>query len=186
VSGYHVDAPADPQDRPQRTRRASRVLVLDPDGRALLFRDSDHGLNPVPHWWITPGGGVDPGESDLAAAVRELREETGLQLSPDAFVGPVATRRVLHGYSDHVTRQDEVFYAVHVAQFTPDATEHTEEELVCLVGHGWFGPEELAALDEPFWPANLTALVAHARALAGNPDLDPLDLPDVEESTVPA
>ena len=65
--GFVVPAP---EDRPRFDRRAVRVLVLDEDDRMLLFKDSDLGLDPVAHWWVTPGGGVDPGESDLEAAVR--------------------------------------------------------------------------------------------------------------------
>jgi 8-oxo-(d)GTP phosphatase len=57
-----------------------RVLLVDDRERLLLFRDCDLGLSPVPYWWITPGGGVDPGESDRAAAVREVEEETGVRV----------------------------------------------------------------------------------------------------------
>jgi 8-oxo-dGTP pyrophosphatase MutT (NUDIX family) len=199
VSSHTLSVPEDPADRPRRTRSASRLLVIAPDGRVLLFRDSDLGLDPVPHWWITPGGGIDPGEDSVDAAVRELREETGMVASPDDFLGPVATRTVLHGYSDHVTTQHEWFYALRVdAAFAPDTSEHTAEELACLIDHGWFSADEvrsghLAASRgtdsphaEPVWPANLALLLAHADAMAADPHLAPLSLPDVEESTVPA
>ncbi|TML29501.1 MAG: NUDIX domain-containing protein, partial [Actinobacteria bacterium] len=57
-------------------RRASRVLVVDEAGRVLLF----HGFDPArpEHgYWFTVGGGLDPGESAVQGAVRELFEETG-------------------------------------------------------------------------------------------------------------
>src|SRR6478672_5767878 len=85
--------PVDPAERPRRRRRTARVLVVDSDGRMLLFSDSDPGL-PGHRWWITPGGGVEPGESDLAAAVREVREETGLVVDERDLVGPIARRHV--------------------------------------------------------------------------------------------
>ena len=181
-----VSEPLEPDARPRVRRRASRVLVVDEHASVLLFRDSDLGLDPVPHWWVTPGGGVDPGESDLDAAVRELREETGLQVEASALLGPVAHRRVLHGYSDVVTDQDEVFYAVQVERFTLDLSAHTEEELACLVDHGWLSRADLEALGEPVWPVELTTLLEHAAAMRVDPALAPLDLPDTEESTVPA
>ncbi|GAA3957507.1 hypothetical protein GCM10023085_45010 [Actinomadura viridis] len=55
------------------------VLATGPDGhrRALLIERTDR------HGWAIPGGCLDPEETPLAAAVRELEEETGLVL-PDA------------------------------------------------------------------------------------------------------
>ena len=59
-----------------------RVLVEDGEGRILLVRHTY-----VPGWHF-PGGAVDPGESAEAAAIRELREETGVTLSArPALVG---------------------------------------------------------------------------------------------------
>src|SRR3954452_17483176 len=133
--GFVVPAP---QDRPRHPRRAVRVLVLDEEERMLLFLDSDLGLDPVLHWWVTPGGGVDPGESDLEAAVRELREETGLVVDAAELVGPLLTRLVVHGYSDKVVDQTEVFYVVRVASFEVGTTGHGEEELLPFAGIRWW------------------------------------------------
>ena len=49
-----------------------RVVAEDEQARIMLVRHTYLG------GWHLPGGGVDPGESAEAAAVRELREETGL------------------------------------------------------------------------------------------------------------
>ncbi|MEV1176434.1 NUDIX domain-containing protein [Nonomuraea sp. NPDC049784] len=57
-------------------RPAARVVCLDRDGRVLLM----HWYDPVSRMdvWEPPGGGIDPGETALEAAKRELAEETGL------------------------------------------------------------------------------------------------------------
>lgn len=44
--------------------------------------------------WQNPGGKIDPGELPVEAAVREIKEETGLNLSPDRFRGIGTTDRV--------------------------------------------------------------------------------------------
>ena len=71
--------------QPGQHRETARVLLHDSRERFLLLKthfDPEVGLPPR---WITPGGGIDAGESPLEAAVRELREETGLQVAPEAL-----------------------------------------------------------------------------------------------------
>jgi ADP-ribose pyrophosphatase YjhB (NUDIX family) len=49
-------------------RVAARVVLLDRAGRVLLFRGCDPWQPAAGIWWITPGGGVEPGESLEQAA----------------------------------------------------------------------------------------------------------------------
>lgn len=66
--------------------------MLDDDGRVLLIETyDDHDDRPA--FWLTPGGGIEPGESRAAAAARELLEETGIATTPDALGAPVAVAR---------------------------------------------------------------------------------------------
>jgi 8-oxo-dGTP pyrophosphatase MutT (NUDIX family) len=166
-------------------RRAVRVLVLDEADRMLLFQDSDLGLDPVAHWWMTPGGGVDPGESDLEAGVRELWEETGLVVTGADLVGPLLTRTVVHGYSDKVVDQVEVFYVVRVPAFEVDTAAHTEEEQLTVADIRWWTLADLAVTSDDVWPRDVLAIVE----LAGHPERwreGPVKAPAVEESSVPA
>ncbi len=71
---------------PRLSRSMSRVLVFDEQDRILLFLQYGKS-HDVPPRWITPGGGVDPGEDHDQAAIREIHEETGLVL--DSIAGAV-------------------------------------------------------------------------------------------------
>ncbi|HEU5031329.1 MAG TPA: NUDIX domain-containing protein [Spirillospora sp.] len=61
-------------------------IVRDGSGRLLLVR---RGRPPGAGLWSVPGGRVEPGEDDAAAVVRELKEETGLDVAAGALAGSV-------------------------------------------------------------------------------------------------
>lgn len=158
--------------RPVRRRTAARVIVLA-QSRVLLQLDTDPGI-PGSRWWVTPGGGLEPGETPAENAARELREETGLTVTPAMLGEPVMSRRVVHGYSDRILIQDEIFFRIEVEPFEPAPTELSESERQRLVGLAW---HPVTDLPEPLWPADL------ARVLTAEAPLGEVGL--VEESTVP-
>jgi arsenate reductase (glutaredoxin) len=175
---WSVLVPADPATRPRRTRSTVRVLVIDDRDRLLLLQDSDRPAQAL--WWMLPGGGIDPGETELGAVVREIAEETGYVVAPGTVLGPIARRHVVHGYSDQVVDQDEAFYALRVPQFEVSVAGHTEEEQRTLVQHRWWSRAELETAEDEVWPANLAAVWD----LVERPRAWPRALPTVEESTV--
>ncbi len=63
------------------------VLPLTTDGQVILIRQWRHGRNELT--WEIPGGLIDPGEEPVAAAGRELREETGYAAGRIQYAGAV-------------------------------------------------------------------------------------------------
>jgi ADP-ribose pyrophosphatase YjhB (NUDIX family) len=61
---------------------SAAACIRDTVGRILLVRRSD-GDN----LWGFPGGGMEPGERLAEAVVREVREETGLEVEPTTLIG---------------------------------------------------------------------------------------------------
>jgi 8-oxo-dGTP pyrophosphatase MutT (NUDIX family) len=156
------------------------VIITDRRS-ALMLADTDPGL-PGTRWWVTPGGGIDPGESALQAAVREVAEEVGAVVEPAQLLGPIAVRTVVHGYSDQVLSQVESFFVLVVpAAFDVEPGGLTPDEQITLDGWGWLPLHQLDAVPEPIWPANLVELVA----LADRPEEWPKQLGEIEESTLP-
>jgi phosphatase NudJ len=61
------------------------AAIIEREGRFLVVEETD-GVSPY-RVFNQPAGHVEPGESVLAAVVRETREETGLDFTPEALVG---------------------------------------------------------------------------------------------------
>ncbi|MFD0855194.1 NUDIX hydrolase [Actinomadura adrarensis] len=135
-----VDHWKDP-DAPKPTSRkpSASALVRDERGRVLLLRRPDNRL------WTIPTGGLKKGETIRECAVRECREETGIEIETGALVGVFTT-------PDHVVeyikggRVDEVRQPVNVCLHARPvggelaATDEAEEVL-------WVAPDDLGSYD---------------------------------------
>lgn len=93
----HINNPAAP--RPNRIVPATTVFAQDTSERVLLIQRSDNGL------WALPGGGQDLGESITDTAVRETKEETGIDVKVTGLVGIYTDPNHLVEYSDGEVRQ---------------------------------------------------------------------------------
>ena len=142
---------------PHYRRPTSRVLLFDRENRVLLFLTKAPDTSGIARW-LTPGGGVDPGEDHAQAAVRELWEETGL--SGIELGEPVWSHDfdVQWDAADHDSGHAE-FYTAVVDSFEPSQDGWTDDERVDVLEHRWWSLSELIATTEPYEPAELIDLV---------------------------
>lgn len=135
------------------TKAGVGVIVRDAEGRICLERRSDCGL------WGLIGGKIDPGESILSAAVREAREESGLDVEVEYLQGvysdPVS-RTVRYSNGDTAQLVDTVV----VAKATGGTLTCSHESLAVE----FFHPDSLPS---PLIDAALAPLEDYCKGLRG-------------------
>lgn len=125
-------------------------------------------------WWFAPGGGVEPGESDEAAIVRELEEEIGLVVDPASLPAPVWTRDYIFRWKDVDERHLERFFLVRIGEHVVDTSGLDSEEAGIVREYRWWTPDELRASAELFSPMQLPQLLVPL--LEGHLPAEPLVL----------
>lgn len=147
---------------PGQHRATARVLLRNADNEIFLLKthfDPEVGLPPR---WITPGGGIDAGETVLEAAVRELQEETGIQVAPEALGELIWQTEGRWDWSDginHNTFTDH-FYELQVNVFDLDVSGWTEDERRDVLEFRWWSAAELIATEEFIGPPGLAKFIA--------------------------
>ena len=159
------------------TRNAARVLLIDPSDRVLLIRvgndDSERGVAPdfPDELWITPGGGLEAGETYEQAALRELLEETGVrdvELGPWVWTRP--DRFTIHGVRYEGT---ERFYVVRTPAIDIRPANPDAGEVAIIREYRWWTVSEIQASIAEFAPTRIRELLPGI--IAGNTPSSPIE-----------
>jgi ADP-ribose pyrophosphatase YjhB (NUDIX family) len=129
----YLDDPNAPE--PTSVVPSANGIVVNDDGAILLIRRTDNGNLAL------PGGGMDLGESITHAAVREVKEETGLDVEITGLVGIYTNPHHLIEYtSDGEVRQE--FSVVFTAKPTGGAPTTSSEASEVI----WADPTDVAGI----------------------------------------
>jgi 8-oxo-dGTP pyrophosphatase MutT (NUDIX family) len=141
------------------------MFVVDADRRVLLVHEL-RDIGSQDSIWITPGGGVEPGESLAQAAMREVYEETGLRLVLESAAEPMFVERVCFTLAGWNIDQTNYYFLVRVPNgLSVRPTGHTEIEQQVVLGHRWWPLAELAASDVEREPVTMVELIERALAV---------------------
>ena len=129
------------------TQPVAKAIILDSASSFLLLRRAD--THPVlAGFFDLPGGGIQENEEPGAAVIREVREETGIQLSIDRIKILYTTTQLLHGRS-----YPTILYVAYVPEVAPKAVISWEHK-----SYEWAPLERLVEVEPQLAPTYREAL----------------------------
>ncbi|MFI5563175.1 NUDIX hydrolase [Amycolatopsis japonica] len=114
---------------------AVSVFIQDDEGRILMIRRTDNDLYSI------PGGQLELGETLAQAAVREVREETGIECEVTGVVGLYSNPNHVIAYDDGEVRQ-EFSICFRASPLKGELRTSSESSEVL-----WVGPESISGLN---------------------------------------
>ncbi|EGE45243.1 NUDIX domain-containing protein [Streptomyces sp. SID4928] len=98
------------------------AVAVNDAGQVLMIRKTDNDL------WALPGGGVDIGESVADAAVRETKEETGIDVEVTRVVGLYTDPGHVMAYDDGEVRQQfSICFTARILGGAPRTSSESKE-----------------------------------------------------------
>ena len=135
-----------------RKRRTARVLLFEPSGKVLLIRFVIPRDDGKFEFWVPPGGEIEPGETESAAAERELHEELGLNLT---VTGPIFTQKNQFFHQGEMQDNTDFYFRAECAIDAPKLIGLTAEEIAVMREIRWWTRDEVRLTTEVIFPEGL-------------------------------
>lgn len=139
-------------------REAVRVLPVNPDGEVLLLQ-CVRPQAPDDPFWVTIGGGIEPGEDERTAGVRELWEETSIVLDAAALIGPLHEERVEFSWGQYDIVQHQRYYRAQVTDLVVGFDHLEEVEVATTLDYRWWSLDALRTTAEHVLDNQLEVIV---------------------------
>ena len=131
-------------------------MLFDESGAVLLIRFVAMRPDGEFVFWALPGGEIEPGESEIEAAVRELREELGIAVTVE---GPVYRDANQFWHQGEMQDNVDFLFRARCGRDEPCLTGVTAEEIAMMREMRWWTAEEIELSEERIFPAELAARV---------------------------
>jgi 8-oxo-dGTP pyrophosphatase MutT (NUDIX family) len=148
-------------------RSAVRAIIINQAHDILLVHMKPAGLliteSPKTSFWLTPGGSIEPGETQRSALIREIHEETGItESSIEQIFEPAAWyNELVLTYKGVPTLFKESFFLVKVSDNSSATYEHNpdEQERNLTDELRWWKLEDILTSQETFFPVGFPKLI---------------------------
>jgi len=156
--------PANPEsDRHVKHRETARILLSNERAEIFLIQTHWDPGTGLPPRWLTPGGGIDAGESVEQAAIRELFEETGMVVTA-ADLGDLVHRidfRVDWANNTYETGVAHFYALMTTSDFVLDKSHWTIDEHRDVIDYRWWSVSELKDSGALVGPPGLLDYLEH-------------------------
>jgi 8-oxo-dGTP diphosphatase len=149
-----------------RKRRTARVLLFDELGAVLLIRFVVTRPDGEFVFWTLPGGEIEAGETEIDAAVRELKEELGISVTVE---GPVYRDANQFWHQGEMQDNVDFLFRAQCRREEPRLIGITAEEREIMKEIRWWSEDEVEASEERIFPVNLASLTKKNKASGAEP-----------------